>query len=131
MARAARRVRLRLLIVEDEPKVAAALGLGLVGEGFGAAFEEELPKLFPQRGVARLAGQQPGHAASFQVLVEQSDLSRFSRPVSPLDGYETQHPTPLQGIITRERDRCPTGRGDGRQRAGLAVRAPILVAVAV
>ena len=40
MARAARRVRLRLLIVEDEPKVAAALGRGLVGEGFDVIIED-------------------------------------------------------------------------------------------
>lgn len=40
MARAARRVRLRLLIVEDEPRVAAALGLGFVGEGFDVIIED-------------------------------------------------------------------------------------------
>lgn len=40
MAGAARRVRLRLLIVEDEPKVAATLGRGLVGEGFDVIIED-------------------------------------------------------------------------------------------
>ena len=40
MARAARRVRPRLLLVEDEPKVAAALGLGLVAEGFDVIVED-------------------------------------------------------------------------------------------
>ena len=41
MARAARSRRPRLLIVEDEPKVAAALGLGLVGEGFDVVIEDK------------------------------------------------------------------------------------------
>ena len=41
MARAARSLRPRLLIVEDEPKVAAALGLGLVGEGFDVVIEDK------------------------------------------------------------------------------------------